>query len=158
MKTNHPFSLFLTNPDQLGDKSRFFQLTKEDLSLLNPNTKTCPIFATKRDCELTKKIYKTIPILINENNGQNPWSINYFAMFHMTNDSYLFKDGKGLEEKGFTLNGNIFKKDSETFLPLYEGKMIWHFNHRAASVEYRGGFVPGRHDVLRLRDLTVKKS
>ena len=142
------FSFFLTNPDQLNDETRKFQLTKEDLTLMNPNTKTCPVFATKRDSELTKKIYKRVPVLINETTEDNPWGVRYFAMFHMTNDSHLFKDRKSLEESEFTLEGNIFRKGDEAFLPLYEGKMIWHFNHRAGSVEYKGGFVPGRHDVI----------
>ena len=142
------FSFFLTNPDQLNNETGKFQLTKEDLTLVNPNTKTCPIFATKRDLELTKKIYKRIPVLINEAEGENPWNVRYLRMFDMTNDSHLFRDGKSLEESGFTLEGNIFRKGDEVFLPLYEGKMMWHFNHRAGSVEYKGAIVPGRHDVI----------
>ncbi|PXF61544.1 MAG: restriction endonuclease [Candidatus Methanogaster sp.] len=31
---------------------------------------------------------------------------------------------------------------------MYEGKMIWQFNHRASSIDYKGRIVPGRHDVI----------
>jgi hypothetical protein len=35
-------------------------------NVLNPNTCTCPLFRTKADVDLSIKIYKSIPILINE--------------------------------------------------------------------------------------------
>jgi hypothetical protein len=35
-----------------------------------------------------------------------------------------------LESEGFHLKGNRFRKGRETFLPLYEAKMVHHFDHR----------------------------
>ena len=37
-----------------ANKQRHIPLTAADMALLNPNTKTCPIFRTRRDAELTK--------------------------------------------------------------------------------------------------------
>ena len=37
---------------------------------------------------------------------------------------------------GWTLTGNIFVRDGERMLPLYEAKMIHHFDHRLGT--YRG--------------------
>ena len=53
----------------------------------------------------------------------------------MTNDSHLFRTREQLEAEGWILEGNIFYKENETYLPLYEGKMIWHFNHRFGTYE-----------------------
>ena len=110
------FSFFLTQPKQIENEVRVFQLSPKDIALINPNTLTCPVFRSRKDAELTKKIYQRVPILENEKTDSNPWYISFMTMFHMSNDSELFKDesGKGL-------------------LPLYEGKMVQAFDHRAAS-------------------------
>jgi hypothetical protein len=116
----------------LQDVSRHFSLDMNEISLINPNTRTCPIFRSKQDAELTKYIYRRVPVLINENdpvNG-NPWGISFKRMFDMSNDSHLFKTKQQLEEKGFELQGNHFVKDSESYLPLYESKMIYLYDHR----------------------------
>jgi len=42
------------------------RLTIEDIELLNPNTLTVPTFRSKRDAELTKKIYQRAPVLIKD--------------------------------------------------------------------------------------------
>ncbi|MGL4501235.1 MAG: hypothetical protein ACRCU2_19345, partial [Planktothrix sp.] len=110
---NIKFSFFLTNPNQVGEKQRVFELAPEDIKLMNPNTLTCPVFRTRIDAELTKKIYQRVPVLENEQTGENPWGISFMRMFDMSNDSNLFFDEPG-----------------ENRLPLYEAKMFWHFNHR----------------------------
>jgi hypothetical protein len=43
-------------PDLLDERRRF-TLTADDISLVNPNTHTCPIFRSKADAELTMRIY-----------------------------------------------------------------------------------------------------
>jgi hypothetical protein len=50
--------------------------------------------------------------------------------------SHLFKTREELEEKmgAYSIRFNRFKNTSGTWVPLYEGKMIWHFDHRAACV------------------------
>ena len=70
------FAFWNTNTKALSEDERHFQLTAEDLALLNPNTQTCPIFHTRRDAEITKAIYRRVPVLINENkeNG-NSWRL-----------------------------------------------------------------------------------
>jgi hypothetical protein len=130
------FAFFLHNPDHLKEEQRLFELTKEDFSCLNPNTKTCPIFRTRRDAKLTRSIYKRVPILVNESSGENPWGVKFLRMFDMTNDSHLFKDKQSLEKEGFVLQGSLFVKGDEQYLPLYEGKMLQLFDHRGASARW----------------------
>lgn len=119
-----------------SNKQRHIPLTAADMALLNPNTKTCPIFRTRRDAELTKGIYKRVPILLDENRkrGGNPWEIKFFTMFHQTNASEHFHPAKVWDKKGFKLDGNVYVKDKKRALPLYEAKMVQAFDHRAASV------------------------
>ena len=145
---NTEFLFFLEDIDELQEKKDSFTLDKEEFALINPNTKTCPIFRTKIDADIVKKIYKNSQILINDEENSNPWGIKYLTMFHMTNDSNLFNTGEELINQEFELNGNIFEKDTEKYLPLYEGKMIWIYNHRASSVAYQEGLVAGRHDTI----------
>ena len=57
-------------------------------------------------------------------------------MFHMTNDSGLFRTRAELEERegAYPIGGNRFGSPSGDWVPLYEGKMVQAFDHRAANV------------------------
>ena len=121
---------YLTRLDHLLDPRRIYTLQTSDFARLNPNTKTCPVFRTSRDAKLTAKIYRNSTILYNEITGNNPWNVKFGSMIHMSNDSYLFRTYAQLTAQGATLNGNTFTTvDGEIYVPLYEGKMIWHYNH-----------------------------
>ena len=129
-------AFFLHNFEDLNNKQRHFSLTSEEIKLINPNTLNCPIFRSKRDAEITKNIYHRIPVLINENEKDgNPWGCSFLRMFDMSNDSSLFKTKEELEEQGFELDGNRYLYDKEVFLPLYESKMFWQFDHRFGTFD-----------------------
>ncbi len=130
------FVFFARQTSYLQEEERHFSLTATDIALLNPNTRTCPIFRSKRDMELTKAIYERVPVLIKEGPPEeNPWGISFNRMFDMANDSHLFRTCEQLEADGWWLEGNSFCKDGEECLPLYEGKMTWHFDHRFGTYE-----------------------
>ena len=57
------------------------------------------------------------------------------AMLHMANDSGLFRSREDLEAAGARLEGNVFVRDGERWLPLYEAKMIHQFDHRFGTYE-----------------------
>ncbi|NLX27083.1 MAG: class I SAM-dependent DNA methyltransferase, partial [Lentisphaerae bacterium] len=150
-------SFFALDVEDLKDNTRVFTLSADDIELINPNTRTCPIFRTRRDAELTKSIYRRVPVLIREARDdqpeQNPWGISFMRMFDMSNDSHLFHTREQLEQMGCMLEGNIFTPGNaepqlgsvipaelglgapgnSRFLPLYEAKMVWQFNHRASD-------------------------
>lgn len=136
-RSNAPAKLtfFATNVAQLKDPERVFSLTPEDFALLNPNTRTCPVFRTRADAELTKKIYRRVPVLWKEEPEENPWGIKFMRLFDMSNDSSLFKTRGELEREGYRLLGNRMVKEGSVYLPLYEAKLIWHFDHRFATYE-----------------------
>jgi len=131
-----PTLSFAREMDELRDKKRLISLSAKDFKLLNPNTQTCPIFRSSKDAELTKAIYKRVPVLVDNNrkDGGNPWGIKFLRMFDQTNDAELFREADELKKQGLKLNGNIWKKGKQVFLPLYEAKMIQMFDHRAAGV------------------------
>ena len=129
--TTSEFVFFAREVEHLKDPERRFQLSPEDISLLNPNTQTCPIFRFNRDAELTKAFYRRVPVLIKEGPAQtNSWKITFQLMFMMNTDSHRFRTRAQLERDGWNLEGNVFKRAADDFLPLYEGKMIHHFDHR----------------------------
>ncbi|WP_082904845.1 Eco57I restriction-modification methylase domain-containing protein [Paraburkholderia ginsengiterrae] len=116
------FVFFARQPSQVHDSRRRFTLTPEEFRLINPNTRTCPVFRSQMDAELTKKLYLAAPVLIAENPPeQNPWGIRFATMFHMSNDSDLFHDAPAADR-----------------LPLYEAKMIHQFDHRWATYRANG--------------------
>jgi N-6 DNA Methylase len=129
------FVFFAHRVEDLADEDRRFRLVAEDFRLLNPNTRTCPIFRTRRDAEITTRIYDRVPVLMNRTvDAGNPWAISFLRMFDMTNDSELFRTRAELVADGWELNGNIFRRDTEAYLPLYEGKMFQSLDHRAADI------------------------
>ena len=133
------FVFFAHDVEELRTSERKFTLSLEDIALLNPNTRTCPIFRSGKDAELTKALYRRTPVLnLDPRDGrpaENPWSIRFSTMFHMANDSHLFHPREQLEAEGWELSGNVFRKDGAEYLPLYEAKMIHHFNHRWATLQ-----------------------
>ena len=101
------------------------------------NTGTAPVCRTRRDAEITRRIYERHPVLVDRSQGEvrNVWPVGYLRMFDMTNDSRLFRTASELRADGhYPVQGNRWKKGDELYLPLYEGKMVQAFDHRAASV------------------------
>ena len=130
----------LTKSKISNDPERQVTLSAEDVARLNPNTRTCPIFRSRRGADLTKAIYRRIPVLIRESQGvrplENPWGIKFKqGLFNMTSDSNLFRTREQLAADGWQLEGNIFCKGGDRYLPLFEGKLTGIFNHRAGTFE-----------------------
>jgi hypothetical protein len=152
------FAFFLHDPADIAAKE--FALTPEEITLLNPNTGTCPVFRSRRDAEITLGIYRRVPVLIKEGDpAGNPWGISFMqGLFNMTSDSHLFHTYDELIEDGWELEGNVFVKRDDSnslslspsrserrgslnerrMLPLYEAKMIHHYDTRWATYEPDG--------------------
>lgn len=121
---------------QLADAERHVELLPADFLALNPNTRTCPTFRWRRDAEINKAIYRRVPVLWREDaEDGNPWGIRFMAMLHMSGDSESFHDRASCERDGLTLSGNVFERGAARRLPLYEAKMVHHFDHRFATYE-----------------------
>lgn len=130
-------AFFLHDVADISDPDRCFRLRPADFAAVNPNTGTAPVFRTRRDAALTTAIYARAPVLVDRS-GAAPgaqWPVKYVRMFDMTNDSSLFRTTQKLEaDSCYRIAGNRWKKGKAEYVPLYEGKMVQAFDHRAASV------------------------
>lgn len=132
-------AFFLHNVSEI-DGSSYVLTAKDfiDFDNVNPNTGTAPIFRTRRDASITTSIYNRVPVLIDrrEKPAQSVHPVTSSQMLNMTTDSDKFRTTAELQSEGFyKVASNRWNKGTATYVPLYVGKMIHHFNHRAASVE-----------------------
>lgn len=135
------FVFFAHEVADLPDERRRFTLSADDVALMNPNTRTSPIFRSSADAELTKKIYRSVSVLVDESRDEegNPWGISFMAMFHMSNDSGLFRTFRQLDEAGAIREGvEWLDEDGVVWVPLYEAKMAHQFDSRWATYETDG--------------------
>jgi len=130
------FAFFMARIDHLQDDERRFTLSSADLALINPNTRTCPIFNARRDAELTRRLHRVTPVLVSEATRNNLWGVRYRqGLFHSANDSHLFATPEELEAQAYQLVGYRFVDGDREYLPLYEGKMLHQFDHRHGTYE-----------------------
>ncbi|WP_375338632.1 hypothetical protein [[Phormidium] sp. ETS-05] len=116
-KTPTKFVFKIEEIAEISKTHRIIEINSADIALMNPNTLTCPVFRTRTDAELTKKIYQRVPVLENERTSVNPWGISFMqGLFNMASDSGLFQSEAG-----------------DGLVPLYEAKMFWHYDHRYAT-------------------------
>ena len=128
---------FLHDVAAVDDPERCFALAPEDFARVNPNTGTAPVFRARRDADITRRIYQRHPVLVDRSghDARRVFPVRYRRMFDMTNDSTLFRTAARLDADGcYRVAGNRWQKGAELYLPLYEGKMVQAFDHRAASV------------------------
>ncbi len=114
------FAFMIHDPAELDDANRSYTLTPEQIALVNPNTKTAPVFLTSRDADIATKIYRRHPVLIHRGRDDgNPWGISFGTMFHMSNDSELLSLEPG-----------------DDLVPIYEGKMVDLLDLQAADIVF----------------------
>ncbi len=167
-------SLQLYENDQIEDEflrridegGSLFPITKDELILLNPNTKNCPMFRRRKDFEITTRIYRKFPVLIKRDQDgkiiDNPWRVNFKEIFHNQGDANLFTPKKNVLDKGarpfvsgyeggiWIVEGNDKK---EIYLPIYTGSAIWLYDHRFNDVHLKKDQTKKRKaDYLRLTE------
>jgi hypothetical protein len=77
-----------------------------------------------------------MPILIADGPPEvNPWEIRFQSMFHMANDSHLFRTAEQLEAEGWSREWYAYVREERRCLPLLEGKMIDIYNSRSGTYE-----------------------
>lgn len=129
------FTFFCRHFKDIQVIKRHFTLTRQEIALINPNTLTCPVFRTYTDAEIVKKIYKHTPVLVNEKSEVNPWGIYYLRLIHLSDHADLLRHKEQLLQEGGKQTHNCFIVRGKKFLPIYEAKQVWLYNHRYATYE-----------------------
>ena len=111
---------YATNIKHIEDSRRHISFESDDIVLLNPNTGNAPSMRSRRDMDLSKKIYKRVPVLFNENtqSTSDGWKVSVMQMFDMGSASYLFHT-----------------EHFDGAVPLYEGKFIQVYDDRHSTYE-----------------------
>ena len=134
-------AFFLHDTTSIKDSNRCFSLSQDDFARVNPNTGTAPVFRTRRDAEITRAIYEQHPIFADHSRGDDYkiWPFRYRqGLFHSKDDSHLFRTSDQLRAEGaYPVACNRWRRGPVLYLPLYEGKMVQAYDHRAASIVNR---------------------
>ncbi len=132
------YGFFIRDLAEVNDPDRVFPVTAEEIGRINPNSGTAPIFRSRRDKDITSGIYARLPVLVDRTSGDGiaVWPMRYATMFHMANDSGRFRTRSELEgdESAWPVGGNRYQSAAGEWVPLYEGKMVQAFDHRAADI------------------------
>jgi hypothetical protein len=130
------FGFFIRDLAEINNDDRVFPVTAEEIGRINPNSGTAPIFRSRRDKEITSQIYARVPVLANREATDAVWPVRYVRMLDMANDSGRFRTRGELEgdEGAWLVGGNRFQSATGEWVPLYEGKMVQAFDHRASDI------------------------
>ncbi len=113
-----PAAFMRHNVEELGEFPELgaVEIPIELVRRLSPDSLSVMEFKSPLDIRIAEKLL-AFPLLGQVVPGE--WNVRFNREFDMTNDSGLFKDSPG-----------------DGRLPLYEGKMIWHFDNRLAEPRY----------------------
>ncbi|MCR6733415.1 MAG: hypothetical protein NVV83_04675 [Afipia sp.] len=160
---DQPTILIATNPGRRYSKFRYavklHNLPNEQsdptvlmdastLLAVNPNTGTVPIFRSAEDARIVTGAYSRVPVFVRKSGKEmtSDWHARYLTMFHMTNDSKLFRNKHELEEQegAWPIGQEHYHSTAGKWLPLYEGKTVQIYNHRYASIVTPAGSISGQ--------------
>ncbi|MFG6083639.1 DNA methyltransferase [Paracoccus litorisediminis] len=122
------FTSYILAVDELEDKRRHYSLTSAEIARINPNTKTAPVFRSKRDAELTASIYNRVPVLYDER--EKRWAIPTQLVQN------FFSGSNAKDQLAFEAAASLPTDGSD---PVYRGSMVWHFNHRVSTFDPEAG-------------------
>ncbi|MCM2580541.1 Eco57I restriction-modification methylase domain-containing protein [Streptomyces meridianus] len=119
------FAFFLHDPAELDAADKRFTLTPEEISLLNPNTGTCPIFRTRRDAEISLSVQRRGHLLRSNNLHVPSLGVRVRRIYDL---------GK---TEGLNLCTHVAEERSNG-PRMYEGKLFHAFDHRNSSYNPSG--------------------
>ncbi|QDU94946.1 Eco57I restriction-modification methylase domain-containing protein [Lignipirellula cremea] len=122
------FVFFAQSVADLRDSQRRFPLTASDIARLNPNSRTCPVFRSAQDAELSKAMFSRNIILANpaiQQRKDQVWDVTFKqGVYNMTSDSALLQTTEEVVQSGESLSA---------YGRLYEGRLGHQYQHRFAS-------------------------
>jgi len=149
-----PCAFMQHNPERLAlIEEHALKMTPEQVRKFSPGSLSIMEFNHQRDIDITTKLYGNWPLLAET--LEDTWNVKFSAELHMTNDSHLFRTREWLMDHGAvevgsqrwlhpkesgltpsmaedmpyeTLKSMALAEEIELFVPLWEGKMIWHYD------------------------------
>lgn len=132
------FATFVRDIAELKDPRKVFSMGVDHFKHVNPNSMTAPVYRATRDREISTEIYDRFPVLVDRSSGDEvkAWPVKYVRMYDMANSSDQFRTAKELQEKegAWPESGGVWGSSQGTWVPLYEGKMVQAFDHRASGI------------------------
>lgn len=123
------FVFFALATDELLNPEKRFSLSPEDITLLNPNTHTCPVFRSNRDAMLILYMYQNAPSLCN-----STIKYSFSPKIDMSEEVDVFiriDDYSKVNDASVLAFFNI----NIEYVRLYESKLIWHYDHRFGTFD-----------------------
>ena len=128
--------------DDISEEERKVYFEQSDFSFFNPNTKTAPLFQSRADRDLTRKLYQVAPILVRESDdhpdsGESPWGVSFQqGMYNMTSASGWFRTGPKAHRRGVLSRwAELVSRRRTGLCSAVRSQMIHHFDHRFGSYE-----------------------
>jgi hypothetical protein len=115
------FAFGLHSTADLDDEAKRFRLSAQDIALINPITRTCPIIASRRDADLLKRVHRLLPA-VGAQRGAGEWNLE---MFQKMIDVTIHAD----------LCSFTVAPPALGWCPVYEGRSVRILNHRATTYE-----------------------
>lgn len=149
---------YLQSVSEVSDPNRCFAMTAADFARMNPNTGTAPTFRNSTDMRIASAMYERRPVLEAK---VPPPSVRQFhivfdQMLNMATDSDKFVELAELtgDRGAWREQGSTFRSAEGRWLPVFEGKMVQGYDHRASDIviEAENLFRPGQSEALTLEE------
>ncbi|MES0175393.1 N-6 DNA methylase [Mesorhizobium sp. M0006] len=137
------FAFWLDNCAQISEPERIFHLSPSQISVINPNTQTAPIFRTEGDAELASRIYSgSVPLLNEGSQNGNPWGVYYLRLIDFGDHKEELFDEERARDELFIRDGVVWRKGAEELLPVWEAKLTNSYDLHYASIGKDGSASP----------------
>ena len=132
------FATFVRDIDELSEPGKVYAMALDHFRLVNPNSVTAPVYRNARDREIATSLYERMPVLVDRSSGSETkaWPVRYATLYHMANNSGLFRTVQELQdnEGAWPEAGGAWGSAEGKWVPLFEGKMVQAFDHRASGI------------------------
>lgn len=128
------FVFFARSIEELHLPERSFEFSYEDLAVVSPHTRSALTFRSRRDAEIVRAVHSRLDSLRPRERGHG-WNCVLRRMIHMADDSELFRTGADLDADRWIRRQATYQRADEVMVPMYEAKLVHHFDHRFATYE-----------------------
>lgn len=129
------------------NNSRYLQIEAKIIRELDPEQYTLVELRSQDEANLVRRIYATFPRL--GEHVDNTWNVSFTSEVHMTNNSYLFREGARLRLFGAKENpGRTWQTPPPSWFELHSGRYVEGERHVDSSGKI---FFPGELVTKKIR-------